>query len=550
MAAGNNSVRSLQHTPTWALAVVCFFFIAISIVLEYCIHLLTNWLKRHRKTALCDAVDRLKSELMLLGFMSLLLAGTQETISKICIPHKYADKMLPCRKETEIQNSKVQQYQHMATQFIGNLYDDVLWQQYRRLVEDQSANTTDPCTSKDMVSLVTQKGIQQLQIFIFVLAVMQIVYSVLTMALGRLKMRRWSAWEKETQTTEYLVANDPNRFRFTRQTTFGRRHMSSCTETSLQLWTKCFFRQFFRSVAKVDYITLRHGFISAHFAPNSNFNFQKYIQRSLDEDFKVVVSISPLMWFIVVIFMLLDVHGWHVYLWVSCVPLLVVLILGTKLEVIVARMALQLKHQNRVIKGTPLVKPNDNLFWFGHPRFVLTLIHFTLFTNAFELAFIIWVAIQFGWDSCYHEHSVMTLIRVVLAVTVQVLCSYITLPLYALVTQMGSQYKGKALEGQMAKIIKQWHAEVRERRKKQEQSLQSPRTSWTTEWSPRKSVTESASLQRQCRLGGSSTSKGEIVEVEEEESVRNEAALSRFRSMAAMLELQAVKRDVRWKERE
>ena len=115
---------------------------------------------------------------------------------------------------------------------------------------------------------------------------------------------------------------------------------------------------------------------------------------------------------------------------------------------------------------------------------------------------------------------------------------------------MGSQYKGKALEEQTAKIIKQWHAEVRERRKKQEQSLQSPRTSWTTEWSPRRSsVTESSSLLRQCRLGGSPTSKGEIVEVEEEESVRNEAAWSRFRSMAPMVELQAVKRDGRWKER-
>lgn len=29
---------------------------------------------------------------------------------------------------------------------------------------------------------------------------------------------------------------DPNRFRLTRQTTFGRRHMNSCTETSIHLW--------------------------------------------------------------------------------------------------------------------------------------------------------------------------------------------------------------------------------------------------------------------------------------------------------------------------
>lgn len=40
-----------------------------------------------------------------------------------------------------------------------------------------------------MKSLISQEGLNQLSIFIFVLAVMQIVYSVLTMALGRLKVR-------------------------------------------------------------------------------------------------------------------------------------------------------------------------------------------------------------------------------------------------------------------------------------------------------------------------------------------------------------------------
>lgn len=38
------------------------------------------------------------TELMLLGFVSLLLAVTQESISKICIPSKLANTMLPCRR--------------------------------------------------------------------------------------------------------------------------------------------------------------------------------------------------------------------------------------------------------------------------------------------------------------------------------------------------------------------------------------------------------------------------------------------------------------------
>ncbi|XP_059427842.1 MLO-like protein 3 [Corylus avellana] len=545
MAAGDSTGISLEHTPTWAVAVVCLFFISISIILEHFIHLLSKWLKRNRKTALNGALEKLKSELMLLGFMSLILAVTQERISKICISAKAAYTMLPCRK---------QETSHAIQSIIRSLksIDTLLWEPRRRLDDDVEGTTTaegagaDSCAAEGKVGLVSQDGIHQLHIFIFALAVMQIVYYVLTVALGRAKMRRWEAWEKETQTTEYQVANDPNRFRFTRQTTFGRRHLSSFTETTFHLWIKCFFRQFFHSVAKVDYLTLRHGFISAHMSANNvNFNFQKYIQRSLEEDFKAVVGISPIMWFLVVILLLLDVYGWHIFLWVSYIPLLVVLVLGAKLEVIVARMALQIKDESNVIRGTPLVTPSDSLFWFRHPGFVLTLLHYTLFVNAFELAFFFWVTVQFGFNSCYHENTWTIVTRIVLAVVVQVLCSYITLPLYALVTQMGSNLKGKVLDDQMANIIKQWHSDVRERRKKQEQFFLSPRTSLSAEWSPRRSsANEVSSFLRRTSLLSDSTHNNEIVEEEEEEKVVKEDAagssIHPFR--AAMLELPTVRR--------
>lgn len=323
--------------------------------------------------------------------------------------------------------------------------------------------------------------------------------------------------------------------------------MTSCATTSFLLWIKCFFRQFFHSVAKVDYFTLRHGFISAHLsARNSSFNFQKYIEKSLEEDFKVVVSISPLLWFIVVIFMLVDVQGWHVYLWLSYVPLLIVLVLGAKLEVIVANMARQINEQNSVIRGTPLVQPNDNLFWFGRPKFVLHLLHFTLFTNAFELAFFIWVTVQFGFNSCYHEYTVIIITRLVLAVAAQVLCSYITLPLYALVTQMGSEFKSKVLEDQVAKIIKQWHAEVRERRRIQEQTLQSPRTSLSTDWSSRSRTPEFSPHRPSIAAPSESIHFSNIGEITEEEEVgRDGASSSRqppFGRAAGMLELPIVRR--------
>ncbi|KAI5666217.1 hypothetical protein M9H77_16070 [Catharanthus roseus] len=459
MAGGGGTTgRTLQETPTWALATVCFVFIFFGIFIEQLIHLLCHWLKKHRKAALFEAVEKLKSVLMLLGFMSLILTVTQRSISKICVPNRVANTMLPCRKTSVLTDISKLAFQSLP-----------LSQRHQRfLATEASSSSSDPCSSKGMTSFMSQDGLNELNIFIFVLAIMQIVYSVATMALGRLKMRRWKHWEKETQTVEYLAANDPQRFRFTRQTTFARRHMNAWSTMSIFLWIKCFFRQFFNSVAKVDYLTLRHGFISTHLSTNSSFNFQKYIQRSLEDDFKAVVGISPSMWFTVVIFLLVDVHGWNIYLWVSFLPLIIVLVIGTKLEVVVARMALRLQEQSTVIRGTPLVQPNDSLFWFSQPRFVLTLLHFTLFMNAFQLAFFIWVTLQFGIHSCYHEKVEIFVIRVVLAVMVQVLCSYITLPLYALVTQMGSQFKSAVLEEHTVHAIKQWHAEVRKKRKKQQ----------------------------------------------------------------------------------
>ncbi|KAH9315728.1 hypothetical protein KI387_024355, partial [Taxus chinensis] len=154
-----------------------------------------------------------------------------------------------------------------------------------------ATTTSSRCFDKGLVPLVSQSAMHQLHIFIFVLAIFQVLYSILTMGLGRAKMRRWKAWEKETDTIEYQFSHDPSRFRLAHETSFVRRHTHFWNKIPILIWIESFFRQFYNSVTKVDYLTLRHGFISAHMAPNSKFNFRKYISRSLEDDFKVVVGI-------------------------------------------------------------------------------------------------------------------------------------------------------------------------------------------------------------------------------------------------------------------
>ncbi|XP_042476983.1 MLO-like protein 3 isoform X2 [Macadamia integrifolia] len=444
----SSGMDNLQETPTWAVASICFILILLSIVLEHSLHQITNWLREHKKKALEEAVEKLKSELMLSGFISLVLAALQGPISNIYIPKKYANFMLPCQKGATNTGEKFEEPQRTG------------------------ASSNFDKHHEGMVPLMSKEGIHQLHIFIFLLASTQLVFSLLIMALGRAKMSSWKAWEEETQSIHYQVANDPVRIRLTRETTFGRRHLGIWSKSTVLLWIKCFFRQFFYSVEKVDYFTLRHGFIIAHMPRNNYFNFQNYIQRSLEDDFKVVVGISPSLWLVVVILLLADVNGLHLYLWIAYFPLIIVLVLGTKLEVILARMALQLKDQTTVVQGAPLVQPDDNLFWFRSPRFVLSLIHFIMFMNAFELAFFLWATWQFGLKTCYHENRGFAVARVASAMIVQIICSYVTLPIYALVTQMGSQYRSALLGERVIESLKQWYARVK--KKKQQSSSHQP----------------------------------------------------------------------------
>ncbi|KAK4430884.1 MLO-like protein 6 [Sesamum alatum] len=416
--------RTLEATSTWAVAVVCFILVAISIIIEQLLHHIGSWLKKKRKPSLYEALDKIKAELMLLGFISLLLTVTQDSLAEMCVPKSVGHSWHPCRNK-----------------------------------DNDDEEYDDPCLEKGKVQLVSAYGIHQLHIFIFALAVAHILYCVTTYGLGRLKMRKWKSWENETKTIQYQYYNDPERFRFARDTSFGRRHLHFWSKSPLLLWIVCFFRQFLTSVAKVDYLTLRHGFITAHLTPHSqqSFNFHKYINRSLEEDFKVVVGISPVIWLCAVLILLTNTNGWYSHFWLPFIPLIIILLVGTKLQVIITKMGIRILERGDVIKGTPVVEPGDDLFWFNRPGLILFLIHFVLFQNAFQLAFFAWSWYEFGYPSCYHENLEDLIIRVAMGILIQVLCSYVTLPLYALVTQMGSNMKPVIFSDQVASALRGWH---------------------------------------------------------------------------------------------
>ncbi|XP_027359813.1 MLO-like protein 10 isoform X2 [Abrus precatorius] len=417
MAASESSgsSRDLDQTPTWAVAVVCTVFILISFTLEKSLHKVGTWLGQKQKRALLEALEKVKAELMILGFISLLLTFGQSYIVKICIPAKVANKMLPCP------------YKYKGADKASNSEEG----HHRKLLSYErrylAADTTSFKCSKDI--------------------------------------RGWKAWEEETLTHGYEFANDASRFRLTHETSFVRAHASSFwTRISVFFYIGCFFRQFYRSVRKTDYQTLRNGFITVHLAPGSKFNFQKYIKRSLEDDFKVVVGVSPVLWASVVVFLLINVNGWRTAFWAAFVPVVIILIVGTKLQAIMAKMALEITERQAVVQGMPLVQGSDKYFWFGRPQLVLHLIHFALFQNAFQITYILWTWYSFGLKNCFRADYKLGILKVALGTVMLCLCSYITLPLYALVTQMGSTMKKAVFDDQTAKALKKWHMTVKKKK--------------------------------------------------------------------------------------
>lgn len=90
---------TLEYTPTWVVAGVCTVIVAISLAAERVLHYTGVTLKRKHQKPLFEALQKVKEELMLLGFISLLLTVFQNVINKICVPADVTRHMLPCKLE-------------------------------------------------------------------------------------------------------------------------------------------------------------------------------------------------------------------------------------------------------------------------------------------------------------------------------------------------------------------------------------------------------------------------------------------------------------------
>jgi mlo protein len=227
--------KSLEQTPTWALATVATVFVVVSLLLERGINCLGRKLEREKQKPLLHTLEKIKEELMLLGFISLLLTVFQSVVASLCMPERLSRTMLPCKY---IEQPLAADAAGAPMAQVGEGFNDSRTIHARRLFQattDQTSPVAPPSNCPvGKVQVISVEGLHQLHIFIFVMAVVHVFYSCITVLLGFYKMHSWRKWEEEThkENLNSIGAATKKKHKLTRKSFVSSRITQPCFTTS------------------------------------------------------------------------------------------------------------------------------------------------------------------------------------------------------------------------------------------------------------------------------------------------------------------------------
>ncbi|PON53457.1 Mlo-related protein [Parasponia andersonii] len=442
--------RSLAETPTWAFATVITVMVFLGFFFHVSLKQFGKWLDRTRRKSLLAALDKIKEELMLFGLLSLLMGHWIVIVAKICVKSSVlSSRFFPCGLEELIS------------------VDDALVSNSEYLNKSvfRKHSTVHDYCSEGHESLASFESLEQLHRFIFVLGITHVLYSFAAIALAMLKIYSWRIWESEAknianQSLEETSEAPPKCARMRRMSTFIDHHTSHpWSQHGVLVWLLCFSRQFWSSINRSDYMALRLGFITTHQLPLS-YDFHNYMLRSMEEEFRDIVGMNIPLWIYTICCIFLDFHGSNIYFWLSFLPAILILLIGTKLHRVVVELAVEIMDNCPHMEHRQF-KLRDELFWFKKPKLLLHLIQLISFQNAFEMATFIWSLWEIKEPSCFMYNRKFLVIRLSFGLISQFWCSFITFPLYVIITQMGSRFKKTVLSDNVRKSLHGWQRRVK-----------------------------------------------------------------------------------------
>ncbi|KAK9034853.1 hypothetical protein V6N11_076909 [Hibiscus sabdariffa] len=425
--------KSLEETPTWALATVISVMVAFGFLVHHSLKRFGRWLAKTKRKSLLAALEKIEEELMLFGVLSLLMGHWIEFFAKICIKSSALDsRFYPCSKFSH--RKKLQQMLVSSSKYTVRLNSTVV----RELAaaSHRRHESHDYCPEgKD--SFASYESLEQLHHFVFVLGVTHVSYSFIAIALAMIKIYSWRAWENHVKASadQQLQESSPtveSGLKIRRLSTFIAHNVSHpWSQHGVLVWLLCFSRQFWSSINQADYKALRLGFITTHELPLT-YDFHNYMVRSMEEEFRDIVGISVPFWIYCIMCVFLDFHG-NFLCSDPCTSF--------HFEIATRHNSLAIVVFAPLLPRLGLVPGTNIYFWLS-------------FLPA------IW---EIKDPSCFMENRAFLVTRLAFGIISQFWCSYITFPLYVIVTQMGSKVKSALISENVRRSLHKWKRRVKER---------------------------------------------------------------------------------------
>jgi len=443
-------------------------FLIISIATE---HLFEHFEHKFRnQQGFKDVLTKIKDELMLMGFISLLLVVFQDDLTKTCIPHSL-DVGVPedicIEKYPEFHSSAASSaasstaassasassassssvlstsstagsQRRMLLNVFGPSNENATLTGSRRM----AAAVASTCL-EGQTSMLDAAAIHHVHILIFVIACTHITYSIILIQMSEMVIRRWTGWEH--------WGDDDNE-------TLDRMKIPVKFKNGCHAVCAGLFGQFSNPVSPFKYISLRRFYLTKNKHP-TNFNFADHLIEGLESDFHELVGISWWMWLILMAQVMAEGYGFGQYNLFAALSLIQTIGVGMYCSAVVQNLASQIYiayggkqqggsaiTQEMLDKIQSRTQNHKNILRDVEPNMLClktfsTLklnIRFVMFQNSTSLAQAMFFFWQIGSHACYFDirNDILYIINLSLNIVMLFHNSLVTVPLYSIVAHL------------------------------------------------------------------------------------------------------------------
>lgn len=353
--AGEND-PSLTETPDGRIVVLFMTFVAVTYLFDKLTDWVDHYLKHHNRRGLLHTIHKLEEELLALGLISLLLIGLEDYIVRICVDssgdggktlkklskdksktgHEEMHTDFTSNGETEaVLSEELEDHanEHEDDVLVGGDNEDEELLTDETLLDDLSGRRllggvtrmllaggggSSGVCGKGEESFWSIRTLHQTHLFIFVLAVVHIVFAGLSMVLCSWKVNQWKKWEEyrddDLTKVDYSHISDNHNF--------------------IVHYGRAFFAQFHQHIDKSVYLSFRRLFIERMELDN-DFEFHKFLVNSMEEEFSRVVKLEWVMWVVAAVWIATSASVVYI---MTAVGILLTLLAGTELESIALKL--------------------------------------------------------------------------------------------------------------------------------------------------------------------------------------------------------------------